>query len=124
MVDSTHLDYEANTQLVVSVTATDLAVPPLSDTKDVTVNLNNLNDAPQITSIGGLQFTENQVNVLQATATDQDQPGSLQPAMTPGILQVGEPGVYGPLLPDRRPLDGLLHRRRQDDRSADLPRQR
>ena len=71
------LDYENSTRLVVTITATDMGVPPLSSSIDVTINVNDLNEfSPRFSSESytaetvytAAQFTE----LVTVSATDQD----------------------------------------------------
>jgi hypothetical protein len=69
-VGTTALDFEAASQYVFSVTSTDAG--GLSVTQDVTVTINNLNDAPVVNAGGPYSIGEGQSLNLVGSATDQD----------------------------------------------------
>ncbi len=71
------LDFQTNPSFTLTVTASD---GTLSDTATITVNVNNGNAAPVITSDGGgataaVNVAENSTAVTTTTATDADLPG-------------------------------------------------
>jgi len=70
-------DNGANNVYDVQVTVTDDGEGNLTDTQDIAVTVNNVNDAPVITSDGGgasasVNAAENQTSVTTVTATDED----------------------------------------------------
>jgi uncharacterized delta-60 repeat protein len=96
--DSSLLDYEAVTSVTLMVTATDSASPSLSASGLVTINLRNLNEAPQA-SDQSFSVAENAANgtvVGQFVASDVDAGQSLFYSITgnplPGAFQIN-PGT-------------------------------
>lgn len=74
VANSAALDYETTPTFTLTVSASD---GTLSDTAIVTVNLNNVNEAPTITSGGGgataaLSMAENSITVMTVTSSDVD----------------------------------------------------
>ena len=74
VANSAALDFETTPSFTLTVTASD---GTLADTAAITVNLNNLNDAPTITSNGGgvtasVGIQENTTAVTTVTSTDVD----------------------------------------------------
>lgn len=66
------LNYEATPQIVLAVTATDGGNPPLSITQNVTINLVDINEPPQITSSGSPTVPENTTAVITVAGQDTD----------------------------------------------------
>jgi large repetitive protein len=89
VADVGDVDFETNPTFALTVQATDNGSPPLSDTGTITINLNDLNDAP-VVSAATLSLAENSANGTSAgtaSATDQDLPAqTLAWAITGGNI--------------------------------------
>jgi Domain of unknown function (DUF4347) len=58
------LDYEKVKSLALSITARDTIVPSLSDTKSITVNVNDINEAPTLSVNANIELAENVLGVV------------------------------------------------------------
>ena len=88
----TATDSDANGTYVVEVTVTDNGTGALSDVQTITVTVDNVNDAPIITSDGGgataaVNAAENQTAVTTVVASDPDVGDSLSYSLTGGADQ-------------------------------------
>ena len=90
VADNSLLDFETNPSFTLNVLVTDGGTPGLTDTATITINLADLNEAPVITSDGGLptaaiNVSENITAVTFVAATDEDVPAdSLNYAISGG----------------------------------------
>ncbi len=80
VADTSQLDYETTTSFTLDVEVTDGGAPGLTDTATITINLNDLNEAPVINSDGGgataaVNVAENTTAVTTVSASDIDLPG-------------------------------------------------
>ena len=78
--DSSQLDFESTTSFTLIIQVTDGGSPGLTDTATITINVNDLNEAPVILSDGGgsaasISISENTTAVTTVVATDVDTPG-------------------------------------------------
>jgi hypothetical protein len=65
-------NYKQSGNYLVTFTATDNGTPPLSDSEDITITVNNINRPPVLTPIGNKTVNENQLLEFIITATDPD----------------------------------------------------
>ncbi|MGI9517880.1 MAG: DUF4347 domain-containing protein, partial [Pirellulaceae bacterium] len=79
VADGAQLDYESITSFMLTVEVTDDGVPGLSDTATITVNVNDLNEAPSISATpGSLSYNENDGPLaLDPGITVTDEEGTL-----------------------------------------------
>ncbi len=87
VADFTDLDFETNPTFNLTVQVTDNGTGNLTDTATITINLNNLNEAPVVNAAGPFALAENSANttvVFTATATDPDSGQTLTYAITAG----------------------------------------
>lgn len=73
--DNSALNYEVNSQFILSVKVTDDGSPAMSDTMIYTINLTNVNEAPVNTTSSGFNYGEDQVignTLFTVTANDPD----------------------------------------------------
>lgn len=96
--DPSVLNFEANPTFVLGVLVTDSSNPQLADTATITVNLQNVNEEPVITSGNTFTVAENAPNntvVGQVVATDPDMGQSLTYAINGGspIFNIDASGV-------------------------------
>ncbi len=69
---SGQIDYETTAQYILGVLVVDDGNPILSDDEIVTININNVNEAPVFSSIDEITVEENQTDVLTVVATDPE----------------------------------------------------
>lgn len=79
VADSAQLDFETTNSFTLDVEVTDGGTPGLTDTATLTINLNDLNEVPDITSDGGgatatVNVAEGLTAVTDVDATDPDLP--------------------------------------------------
>ena len=80
VADSNQLDFETSPALTLNIQVTDGGTPGLADTATITINVNDLNEDPVITSDGGganasLNIPENTTAVTTVSVADEDLPG-------------------------------------------------
>lgn len=96
--DPSVLNFEVNPTFILGVLVTDSSTPQLADTATITVNLQNVNEVPVITSGNSFTVAENSPNntvVGQVVATDPDMGQSLTYAINGGspIFNIDASGV-------------------------------
>lgn len=86
LADNTNLDFEGASSRPLTVSVTDNGTGTLSDTATFTVNITNVNDAPDIANqtLNVLDTANNGDSVGTVTATDQDAGDTLTYAITAG----------------------------------------